>query len=129
MNQGGSLNEGAVIEMTPNGGGGWNESVIYNFGEAGDGYAPFAVNPTFDSAGNLYGTAQQGPGTTFFGIAFELSPDGSGGWTETQLHVFGHGKDGAYAQGSLLRDASGNLYGITIQGGAFGQGTVFELTP
>ncbi|MEJ0049089.1 MAG: choice-of-anchor tandem repeat GloVer-containing protein [Rhodospirillales bacterium] len=31
--------------------------------------------------------------------------------------------------GSLLRAASGNLYGTTSRGGASGYGTVFEVTP
>ncbi len=32
-------------------------------------------------------------------------------------------------EGSLLLDASGNLYGTTYSGGADGNGTIFELTP
>lgn len=38
-------------------------------------------------------------------------------------------KDGAYPNGSLIFDAAGNLYGTTQQGGALGQGSVFELSP
>jgi uncharacterized repeat protein (TIGR03803 family) len=29
----------------------------------------------------------------------------------------------------LVRDAKGNLYGVTASGGAYGFGTVFKLTP
>jgi len=45
------------------------------------------------------------------------------------LHAFGSGKDGGGLWGSLAFDAKGNLYGTTSGGGAYGDGTVFELTP
>jgi uncharacterized repeat protein (TIGR03803 family) len=37
--------------------------------------------------------------------------------------------DGQGPDFGLVRDDSGNLYGVTAFGGAFGTGTVFELTP
>jgi len=41
-----------------------------------------------------------------------------------------HGPDGCYpVAGPLVQDASGNLYGTTDSGGAFGYGTVFKVTP
>ena len=49
--------------------------------------------------------------------------------TEQVLYTFGSAPDGSDATGSLVFDSSGNLYGTTIEGGAFGQGTVFELSP
>jgi uncharacterized repeat protein (TIGR03803 family) len=59
---------------------------------------------------------------------FELSPNG-GGWTETILYRFSGGSDGIYPNGSLVFDAAGDLFGTTNQGGAYGYGTVFELSP
>ena len=47
--------------------------------------------------------------------------------TETVLYSFTGGTDGRIPTG-LLVDAKGNLYGMTQAGGAFGLGTVFELT-
>jgi len=44
------------------------------------------------------------------------------------LHSF-TGVDGQETMGRLLLDAAGNLYGMTTYGGAYGEGTVFELTP
>jgi uncharacterized repeat protein (TIGR03803 family) len=49
--------------------------------------------------------------------------------TETVLYSFDdNGTDGWYPAASLVRDAKGNLYGTTREGGANGDGTVFELT-
>jgi uncharacterized repeat protein (TIGR03803 family) len=45
------------------------------------------------------------------------------------LHAFSGGADGGGLWGSLLLDQQGNLYGTTSGGGAYGQGTVFELSP
>lgn len=45
------------------------------------------------------------------------------------LHAFGSGKDGAGLWAGLVLDGKGNLYGTTSGGGAYGQGTVFELMP
>jgi uncharacterized repeat protein (TIGR03803 family) len=45
------------------------------------------------------------------------------------LHAFTGGDDGGGLFGSLLLDASGNLYGVTRGGGTHIYGTVFELSP
>jgi uncharacterized repeat protein (TIGR03803 family) len=47
----------------------------------------------------------------------------------TTLHRFTDGKDGGFPIGSLIFDGAGNLYGTTGEGGAYGWGTVFELSP
>ena len=48
---------------------------------------------------------------------------------ETVLHTFGSTPDGGFPVANLVFDGSGNLYGTTVQGGAYGNGTVFRLTP
>jgi uncharacterized repeat protein (TIGR03803 family) len=48
---------------------------------------------------------------------------------ETVLHTFTGGADGADPWGGLLRDAQGNLYGTTLYGGVYNDGTVFKVTP
>ena len=45
------------------------------------------------------------------------------------LHAFGRTGDGGGLFGGLARDAQGSLYGMTSGGGAYGLGSVFELTP
>ena len=53
-----------------------------------------------------------------------------GSWTFSTLHAFsGPVSDGALPYGGLVKDAVGNLYGTTPFGGAYGYGTVYEVTP
>ena len=124
---GGFYRAGTAFELSPNGSGGWTERVLHTFGEAADGSVSLA-GLIFDGAGNLYGTTSSG-GVNFYGTAFELSPNGGGGWTETVLYSFGAGTDGAVPPAGLIRDGAGNLYGTTYSGGTYNLGTVFELTP
>jgi uncharacterized repeat protein (TIGR03803 family) len=95
-----------------------------------------AINPFAtlirDGAGNLYGTTYYG-GSHTYGAVFKLAPSGTG-WTETVLYSFcAQGgtacTDGAQPEAGLIIDGSGNLYGTTLLGGAYGDGTVFKLTP
>ena len=138
--EGGQYNKGAVFELSPNSSGGWTETVIYSFSGAADGWSPYAPL-TLDAAGNLYGTTVAGGNASTClsgcGVVFELSPDSSGGWTETVLHAFDY-SDGKWPQAKLVFDASGSLYGTVVWGGnvstscqfgsSIGCGVVFELS-
>lgn len=130
---GGSSGNGAVYRLTPSNGQ-WSESVLYSFCQlplCTDGSHPVG-GLTWDAAGNLYGATESG-GTFLNGVAFKLSPNGNGTWTETVIHNFGDGTDGRDPRGGLTFDKSGNLYGTTFTGGTGSQGEgagrVFELTP
>jgi uncharacterized repeat protein (TIGR03803 family) len=101
------------------------ERVLHSF-SGRDGYDVFS-GLTMDASGNLYGTTS-GFGLYDGGTAFELTPVGAS-WKQTVLHNFGKGSDAANPYAGLIFDASGNLYGTTLQGGTYGWGTVFELTP
>jgi uncharacterized repeat protein (TIGR03803 family) len=121
---------GIAFELTP-AGGSWTEKILHNFGSGSkDGTIPYA-GLIFDSAGNLYGTTgSTGTDNAGSGIVFELSPAAGGKWTEKILHSFATtGKSGAIPYGGLIFDSAGNLYGTTDSGGAYGYGTVFEVTP
>jgi uncharacterized repeat protein (TIGR03803 family) len=126
---GGVFGPGVVFELSPNGGGGWNETVIYSFHDFPDADSPEFSKLLFDSAGNIYGTTLSG-GDYISGAVFELSPAG-GSWTESVLYSFGGYKgDGTSPVNGLIMDAAGNLYGKTLQGGAqLPEGSVFELSP
>jgi uncharacterized repeat protein (TIGR03803 family) len=122
---GGAYCCGTVFELTPAGGGTWNEKVLYSFGSGNTAYPTSGL--IFDGAGNLYGTTLQG-GPAQGGAVFELSPAGGGTWTERDLHDFGALSSGIFPVGGVVFDGAGNLYGTTSTGGGASNGTVFELT-
>jgi uncharacterized repeat protein (TIGR03803 family) len=80
----------------------------------------------FDKNGSLYGTLANG-GRSGSGAVFRLTPTTTGSWKEKTLYKFSGYADGL---GPLCRLVlfRGNLYGTTVVGGAFGAGTVFELS-
>lgn len=123
---------GVVYELSPKAGGVWSAKVIHSFsGFPTDGQSP-AASLVLDSAGNVYGTTVLGGTISQFqsGTVFELSPDGSGGWTEKILHNFSAtGSEGFYLDGSVALDSAGNIYSTTNSGGTYGYGTLFELSP
>ncbi len=113
-----------------------NESVLFNFNAGGTGDTGYFPHSTLilDSDGNLYGTTPNG-GTHGEGTVFELSPPATSGgmWTETILWNFdNNGTDGyipwTWGPGLVL-DSHGNLYGTTQAGGAYDEGTAWELSP
>jgi uncharacterized repeat protein (TIGR03803 family) len=124
---GGAYDLGSVFELTPNANGGWKETIIYSV-PSGRLTGVNGVSPSSlirDSAGNLYGITSYG-GVWQYGSMFELSPSAGGGWTEQELYHF---SNLAYPQGGLVFDKAGNLYGTTTEGGTYGDGIIFQLTP
>ena len=99
-----------------------NITILHTFTGKPDGAQP-SSGLIRDTAGNLYGTTSAG-GATGQGTVFKLDRAGA----ETVLYSFtGKNGDGAQPRGGLIRDTSGNLYGITYIGGSAGKGTVFKL--
>lgn len=105
---------------------GWNERDLHDFcGSDGDG--PTYGQLVFDSTGNLYGTSGFG-GSGGLGVVFELSPAAHHQWTFTTIHSF-NSDEGGIADGGLLIDANGNLYGAEVDGGSQGYGSVYQFSP
>ncbi|HEU5431699.1 MAG TPA: VCBS repeat-containing protein [Thermomicrobiales bacterium] len=79
-----------------------------------------------DAAGDLFGTTSAG-GANGDGTVFEIvkTPTGYAS-APTTLVSFG-GADGSAPESSLIADANGNLFGTASEGGANGDGTVFEI--
>jgi uncharacterized repeat protein (TIGR03803 family) len=74
----------------------------------------------------LYGTTESGG--TGYGNVFKIVAPAQ----ETVLYNFcsqPNCTDGVGPFASLIEDKSGNLYGTTKLGGAFGDGVVFEIIP
>ncbi len=124
---GGTYGHGIVFELTPNSNESWTERVLHHFTGGTDGAWPQRV--IFDRLGVLYGTTSFGGGGSGSGVVFKLTLNADGSWTERVLHTFTGGKDGSNPWGGVVFDVSGNLYGTTMQGGAYANGTVFELVP
>ncbi len=102
---------GALFELTQDSSGHWVYSLLCDCGGAiSNGYL------AMDASGNLYGTDDVGQ-------VYEYSP-GPSGWSGTQAYVFGIG-----GTSPVIVDASGNVYGITKRGGAYGKGFVFQFSP
>jgi uncharacterized repeat protein (TIGR03803 family) len=106
----------------------YSETVLHKFtGFGNDGVYP--VGPTAnllqDGAGNLYGTTYSG-GAWRNGTVFRIDKAGK----QIVLHSFNSTNgDGLVPNGGMVMDSSGNLYGTTYGGGAYGNGTVFKLQP
>jgi uncharacterized repeat protein (TIGR03803 family) len=129
---GGAACDGTVFRLTPKPSGEWKETVQRGFNGV-DGNWPRA-GLIVDAAGNLYGTTFYGGSETDCdgngcGTVFEFTADRNGRWKEKVLYRFAGGKQGEFPAASLILDAAGNLYGTTSSGGAYGVGTVFEITP
>jgi uncharacterized repeat protein (TIGR03803 family) len=120
---GGPASAGVVYKVDAAG----KETVLYSFTGGADGAGP-NTSLVRDSAGNLYGTTENG-GAHGKGAVFKLDTSG----VETVLHAFRGGADGVGPNGVVI-DAAGNLYGTTFGGGAASQtgaqeGVVFKVDP
>jgi uncharacterized repeat protein (TIGR03803 family) len=123
---GGTNNLGSVWELKPQGST-YSEHIIYSFGRGYDGNYPYA-GVVIGPKGVLFGTTSSG-GKALLGTAFELKPHGTG-YAETIIHSFGEtSADGTFAYSGLTADGKGNLYGTAEEGGKYGYGVVYELSP
>jgi uncharacterized repeat protein (TIGR03803 family) len=117
---------GTVFKLDTTG----NVSVLHTFTGGSDGKHPYG-GLVRDAAGNMYGTTQKGGGNGCLGgngcgTVFKI--DAAGNYT--RLYSFTGPRtngDGSDSHAGLIRDASGNLYGTTYDGGAADKGTVFKL--
>jgi uncharacterized repeat protein (TIGR03803 family) len=82
--------------------------------------------------GNPEGGLIKGPDSNFYGMTysnariFKISPNGV---IFTILKTLNAVPEGSNPSGSLVLGADGNFYGTCYQGGSFGRGTIFKMTP
>lgn len=110
----------AIFEASPSSDSG---NIIYTspFITATGGYGGL----TMDASGNIFGISVQAYKPRI-AIAFELSPNGSGGWNSQVIYTF---PQNAYPEGAPTLDKAGNLYSTSEAGGDKNLGTVYELSP
>ena len=113
---------GTIFKLSPSGSG-WVEQTLYAFTNGTDGADPQS-GVVADGAGNLYG-ATPGSDGALGGTVFELSR-ATGSWTFNLMADLS-GQLGPW--NTLVRDRAGNVYGATVEDGAYGQGNIFKLTP
>ncbi|MBV9571672.1 MAG: hypothetical protein JO056_10575 [Alphaproteobacteria bacterium] len=111
-------------------------TVLHDFcsdADCADGHQPGAP-PRLDSSGNLYGTTAIGGGNDRDdghlggGVIYRLSTGGD----LKVLHAFcaeQNCTDGATPFAGVTINSAGHLFGTTSDGGKFGSGVVYELTP
>lgn len=101
--------------------------LLHSFTFGVDGAHPSAALAVNAEGSVVYGTAQDG-GSFDHGNVFRLVRT-TEGWRGAVLHSFGQGNDGWYPQAGVVFDKNGNMYGTTSEGGPYGWGTVFEMSP
>jgi len=107
---------GVVFKLDPKG----KETVLHAFAGKPDGWYPSQL--IRDRKGIFYGATWFG-GTADNGTIYKMDPSGK----LTILYSFQGTKDGRYPNGPLVRDAEGNFYGTTTNGGGQDDGTVFKV--
>jgi uncharacterized repeat protein (TIGR03803 family) len=126
-NAGGTRNVGTIISFDPTTN---TESVLWSFGETGDGYSPQG-SLIYDNNTNAY------YGTTTQGGSYSVGTINSGGTiicfhptnnTENVVWSFGNGNDGKNPYADLTYDNYDSLYyAMTYDGGTEGYGTIISF--
>jgi uncharacterized repeat protein (TIGR03803 family) len=120
-------NDGTIFQLTPTG----TLTTTHTF-EGTDGAGPLA-GLLLALDGSFYGTTSAGgdlscsAGNGFgCGTVFRITASGA----LTTLHAFeGIPNDGQMPAGVLLQATNGNIYGTTADGGAYGGGSIFKMSP
>jgi hypothetical protein len=141
-----SANCGTIFRLsTPaRPGGAWGSTVLHVFNCRTSMAAGATPNGglLLSGTGTLYGTTAEG-GEALYGTVFELTAPLTIGapWTETVLHSFASGADGAVPASGLTVGTAGLLYGTTSSGGGTGRwqcllygnatscGTIYGIVP
>lgn len=107
-------NGGTIFRLSPSG-------VLTPLAGSADGAIPAGL--TLAANGSFYGvTTGVAPN---FGSVFKFTPPA----TLSTLYTFTDYAVGAYPMAAVIQASDGNFYGTTNEGGSYGLGTVFKLTP
>jgi uncharacterized repeat protein (TIGR03803 family) len=118
---GGHHNDGVIFKLNIDD---QSFQLVHKFGETHhDGRNPYGSLLLVGS--KLYGTTANG-GDNDMGTVFVINIDGN---NYQRLYSFGaYGRDGSKPIDNVIL-ANGWLYGMTTEGGAKGQGTIFKVSP
>jgi len=117
---GGTNNDGTLFAFNP------TDSTITTLVSfnSNNGTHPIG-NLITDAGGNILGTTGvDGPGG--FGTLFRFNPNTL---SLTTLQSFANDTTGKAPSSNIVMDSNGNIFGGTFAGGAFHDGTLFELSP
>lgn len=115
---GGHHKDGVIFRINTDGSG---FQLLHRFGETSkDGKNPYG-SLLIEGTG-LYGTTAGG-GSHGGGTVFHISTDGSG---YKRIHDFAGGSDGRKPIDNVIL-VGNTLYGMTVLGGSFGEGTIFAV--
>jgi uncharacterized repeat protein (TIGR02543 family) len=114
---GGANSRGFIFKVSPSG----MLTTLYDLTTA-DGANP-SGGLTNGPDGRLYGVTNNG-GASGSGTLYAITLAGD----FSTIHSFAGGSEGATPSGELAMDGNGYLYGATRSGGAFGNGTLFQLS-
>jgi uncharacterized repeat protein (TIGR03803 family) len=115
---GGAFGNGTLFRMAPSG----QQTVLYSFTGGADGSFPMATLVQA-ADGNLYGSTFFG-GAANAGAVFRIAP--STGLFSTVAQFDGY--NGSNPSAPMVNGLDGLLYGATQNGGALGQGTIFQIS-
>jgi uncharacterized repeat protein (TIGR03803 family) len=114
---GGGEGDGTVFRLTTNG----TLTTLALFNDLNG----FEANELLQAAnGSFYGTTFEG-GINGNGAVFQMTTNG----TLTSLVSFNYTNGGNLSDAGLVQTPDGNFFGTTSEGGAYGYGTVFEMSP
>ncbi len=98
---------------------------MYSFGSAPPNLPITGL--TLAPDGSLYGVLPNG-GDAGAGVVYKLFR-ANGNWQFEEIYSFKGNGDGSYPTTEPVFGPSGNLYGATGMGGAYGFGTIYRLSP
>ena len=123
----GANDQGTVYRLSRSNGT-WTETVLYSFKGGTDGAAPIS-SLVADASGNFYGTTSAGGSGCGCGVIFKMTRTASGKWVEGVVYRFPGAPAPGTAYNGLVRDAAGDFFGATVNGGGGNNGALYEFTP
>ena len=116
---GGAYGYGTVFRISPNG----SLTNLWSFSGCSDGGNPMGALLEASDA-SLYGTTSGSvSGSSQYGTVFRLDPSGH----FTNLWAFSNGVDGTAPYATLVQGNDRALFGTTVGGGQYGDGTAFRI--